>query len=196
MRETHEVKTQTKRIGAALAILIAIGGWMALPSSDVQAQSGSRNGGSGTRFGGNDTIVPRQIERPFEVRFWSWLRDIEYRNWAPVPGQGAGHYEGKSPHGDLLKMYVNRTAAGNMKELPNGSILVKENFNKDKQLMAVTVMYRSTGYDAQHNDWYYAKYDARGQIQFKGTTKLAGRVKGCIDCHAGADGDDYVFAND
>lgn len=46
----------------------------------------------------------------------------------------------------MLKMYLNRKAVGRPEELPNGSIVVKENDGPDGDtLMAITVMYRSTG---------------------------------------------------
>jgi hypothetical protein len=63
-------------------------------------------------------------------------------------------------------------------------------------LMAVTVMYRAKGYDPEHNDWYYAKYNPNGTVAMKGDMKLVGKPKGCIACHAGADGNDFTFAND
>ena len=66
--------------------------------------------------------------------------------------------------------------------------------------MAVTVMYRSTGYNTAAGDWYWVKYLPNGQVDTmetpKGRMRLAGKVGGCIDCHSGADGGDYAFFND
>ena len=99
-------------------------------------------------------------------------------------------------------MYLNRTAAGNPKDLPNGSIIIKENYGPDKKtLMAVTVMYRSKGYNPQAGDWYWAKYNPDGTIAKmppeKGSMKIAGKAKGCIMCHGEtAEGNDFAFFND
>lgn len=133
---------------------------------------------------------------PFEVRFWKWLSQANYQKWAPPAGEAAGQfYPGKSPHGKFIKTYLNRIAAQS-KDFPPGSVIVKENFGKDKKLMVVTVMYKSKGYDAGHKDWWYAKYMPNGQIAMMKQMKIAGKVNTCIQCHSNADGEDYVFAND
>jgi len=66
--------------------------------------------------------------------------------------------------------------------------------------MAITIMQRSTGYDPEHADWYYAKYQPDGKIAKtppeKNSMPIAGRFNSCIDCHGGAGGDDYLFLND
>jgi hypothetical protein len=91
----------------------------------------------------------------------------------------------------------NRTAASDPKKFPHGSILIKENYGKDKKtLMAVTVMYRTKDYDPKNNDWYWAKYEADGRISMMKSMPIAGKVMMCAKCHSGADGKDYVFAND
>jgi hypothetical protein len=157
-------------------------------TSAIEAQSGTRS----SRGLGGPPLT-------FEQKFWSYLNGTQpaYRNWAPYPGTSADAYPGQSPHGAFLKLYLNRVAAGNPKELPYGSIIVKENFGKDKTtLMAVTVMYRANGYDPEHHDWYWVKYNPDGTVATKGDKQLAGKVKGCIACHSGADGDDFSFAND
>ena len=149
------------------------------------------------------TRAPKQEAAPFEVRFWNWLSKADYRHWAAPAGEAAEEfYPGKSPHGALIKTHLNRTAASHQKELPVGSVIVKENFNKDKKLMAVTVMYKSKGYDREHKDWWYAKYMPDGKVatmKMKNSDKvmkLAGKAKGCIMCHESADGKDFAFFND
>ena len=181
----------------AIAVLAIAGIWSALDSPDqAAAQSGSR-GTTQSR-----SYVQSADNRPFEDRFWSYLKSQMYTNWAPVPGKSDGFSEGQSPHGAFLKMYLNRTAAGNPKELPNGSIIIKENYGPDKKtLMAVTVMYRTKGYNPEAGDWYWAKYNPDGTIAkmppAKGSMKIAGKAKGCIMCHGeSAEGKDFAFFND
>lgn len=161
--------------------------WSEQPQSSAVAQSGSRSRGG--------------TAQSFTARFWDYLVQVHYENWAPAPGQGLQAYPGQSPHGAFLKMYLNRIAAADPKNLPPGSIIIKENYGKDKTtLMAVTVMYRVKGFDPQHYDWYWVKYNADGTVAQtppeKGSMPIAGRFQSCIQCHAGAKGGDFVFMND
>jgi len=156
-------------------------------ASDLCAQSGTR--------------VDPTRPKSFEAQFWDYLQGAKYTNWAPGPGQNGDVYEGQSPHGAFLKMYLNRKAIANSAELPLGSVIVKENYGDDKKtLMAITVMYRAKGYNAEGGNWYWVKYNPDGTVAkappAKGGMTLAGKVKGCISCHGDADGDDFSFFND
>ena len=64
---------------------------------------------------------------------------------------------------------------------------------------------RESGYDSDNEDWFWAKYMPDGSLAVKSKMgmkiRLAGRVakgksEGCIACHHGAPGGDYVFASD
>jgi hypothetical protein len=143
------------------------------------------------------TAAPAQT---FEQKLWGYLVRAKYRNWAPVPGKSDGMYEGESPHGAFLKMYLNRRAAGSANALPDGSMVIKENYKPDKTIAAVTVMYKNKGYNPAAGDWYWIKYNPDGTVAEKpmptGNMRLAGKVGGCIDCHGDADGGDFAFFND
>lgn len=71
-----------------------------------------------------------------------------------------------------LKLYLNDAAYNavkNDKELPYKSILVKENYGKDKEkLMAVTPMYKSEGFNPDAGDWFWAKYGNDGNAMASG----------------------------
>lgn len=157
----------------------------------VPVQAPAVSQGSSTRTSGAAGITPSP--NSFEAKFWQYLVGSKYRNWAPMPGKTGGFAEGESPHGELIKIYMNRTAAANAMEMPERSIIIKENFSPTKELQAITVMYKTKG-------WYWIKYLPNGNVGTappeKGGMKLAGRVQSCINCHAAADGGDYVFAND
>ncbi len=71
---------------------------------------------------------------------------------------------GESPHEAFIKTYVDKVAARDLNVPPHRSVIVKENYSPDKKLMAITVMQRSTGYDPEHGDWYYAKFTSEGKI--------------------------------
>lgn len=120
-------------------------------------------------------------------------------------------YEGQAPHGAVLQTLDTSVKVGKNK----GRVIVKKNFgpkgvslndvwkDPNKHLKAVTVMYkREKGYDKDNQDWFWAKFKPDGSLHTnpKGMM-LAGRVmkgadKGCIACHKGADGGDYLFIND
>lgn len=163
-------------------------------------QNGSSTGRSTFPSGGSSSRVAAP-QPSFEQKFWTYLQSSHYKNWAPVPGKTGGAYAGQSPHGAMLKMYLNRTAVGQPGELPAKSILVKENYGADgKTLMAITVMYKTQGYNAEGGDWYWVKYRPDGKVDVKatptGSVKLAGKPTGCIECHAAAEGGDFAFFND
>ena len=172
-----------------------------------QPASGSMQRGA-VSGSGTTTTAPAQAsgttvaaKKSYEMQLWDYLQAAKYQNWAPVPGKSDGNYEGQSPHGAFLKMYLNRRAAGNPKTLPNGSLVIKENYGKDgKTLMAITVMVRAKGYNPSAGDWYWIKYRPDGTVDQMetpmGKMALAGKPKGCIECHGGADGEDFLFFND
>jgi hypothetical protein len=62
---------------------------------------------SGTRVGGATEIIPQPT---FEQKLWDYLKSARYENWAPIPGRSDDFYPGQSPHGDFLKLYVNRSS--------------------------------------------------------------------------------------
>ncbi|XAM00764.1 cytochrome P460 family protein [Phycisphaeraceae bacterium D3-23] len=112
----------------------------------------------------------------------------DYNQWETVPGYDDWE-QGTSVHGRVVRYFVNDIAIGNMRDLPAGSIIVKEGYNRDRELQAVTVMQRIAGYDPEHGDWFWARYSPSGELTH------AGSVAMCIDCHQDAEGDDYSFAN-
>jgi hypothetical protein len=59
-------------------------------------------------------------------------------------------------------------------------------------------MYRvKEGYDPENHDWYWVKYLPNGEVdKTDDGMPIAGKVKGCIQCHASAAGGDYIFMND
>ncbi|MGB0959961.1 MAG: cytochrome P460 family protein [Halocynthiibacter sp.] len=118
-------------------------------------------------------------------------------------------YEGIEPHGLMLETFYSSAEINGH----SGALIVKRNYgpegveadqvlaDPDKHLGAITVMFkREAGYDADNQDWFWAKYLPDGSLDMnpKGMA-LAGRVakgadKGCIACHAGDD--NYIFTTD
>jgi len=156
---------------------------------------------------GSSRAAPPRATRPptpdeFYSSFWKYLNKPEspYKKWDSLPGKKELH-EGVTPHGEFVRTYANKTAAGDPKALPYGSVLVTENYDKDeKTLKDITVMYRSKGTDPQHGDWYWLKYLPDGTIartaEKEGKKAVAGKVSSCIECHSKAGGKDLVYSND
>ena len=121
----------------------------------------------------------------------AYLEEVDYRNnddWKLFPGS-TEKYPGTDPHGMLLTTYVNPAAFDAIESeetTPSGSIIVKENYTGAGDLAATTVMYKKSGYNPDHNDWYWLKV-----LAADGTVEKEGQVMGCQDCHV--DVRDYIF---
>lgn len=135
------------------------------------------------------------------AQLWSTIQDAKYQdNWALFPGKGK-LYKGTEPHGMLLTTYVNDTAdkalKSGVKELPKGSILIKENYMPDEKLAAITVMDK-TG--EGKDDWFWVKFNPDGTVATmemeKDGKKMNVSVAGgqhtmCAMCHAASTGGVY-----
>lgn len=117
-------------------------------------------------------------------------RAVDYHDWPLWPSKGE-LYQGQHPHGAFLTTYVTPEAAkailARVGKLPDGAMVVKENYSASKQLAAITVMYRVKGYNPDGGDWFYLKYAPDGRIDQEG------KVPGCIGCHAAVKGNDWLF---
>lgn len=189
--------TRTRTITMASLLLSAVGlASFALAQSGTRSYPAPRSNSSRTESPSSQGSAAR-AEAPFEERFWNYLQQSQYRNWSPLPGVSGDAYDGNSPHGDKVKLYANRKAAAGGAEFPAGSILIKENFDSSgTKLMAVTVMYRSEGFNPEAGDWHWTKYEANGAISTMKGMRVTGKVGMCIDCHRSAGGNEFVFAND
>lgn len=146
---------------------------------------------------------------PADTQYASELWDLMVS--LKLAGDGAVHtfpYEGVDPHGKMLETFYTEATLGGH----TGELVIKRNYGPEgveaeqviaepgKHLGAVTVMFRrEAGYDEDNQNWFWVKYLPDGSLDKnpKGM-QLAGRVAkgadaGCIACHTGADGDDYLF---
>ena len=134
---------------------------------------------------------------------WKLMQTENYRkHWKMRPGSEA-FYEGTSPHGAFLTTYVNDPAYSALeagkKQLPPGSIIVTENYTPEKNLTYITVMYKLAGFDAENNNWFWAKYMPDGTPVAEEPdgerTELAGKVDSCIACHSERKDNDYIMSD-
>lgn len=113
-------------------------------------------------------------------------------------------YEGTEPHGAILQTLWDDLEVGGHE----GQVIVKRNYgpagitidevanNPSGNLAAVTVMFmREDGYAPDSGNWFWAKYLPDGSLdKSPDGAPLAGRVASCIECHAGAEGEnDFTF---
>ncbi len=99
---------------------------------------------------------------------WAHLQEVGYQsNWQLWPDKGE-LYTGRVPHGMLLTTYLNdvalRAVTTQAVSMPAGAVIVKENYMPDSTLAAVTVMYKRSGYNPAHNDWFFTKHLPSGEL--------------------------------
>ena len=125
----------------------------------------------------------------------TYLEEVDYQNnedWKLWPGLGE-KYKGQEPHGLLLTTYLNPLAydalTGKKGSMPNDAIIVKENYTPEGEFAANTVMYKKSGYNPEHNDWFWLK------VLADGTVDKEGMVPGCQACHGLPDrkANDYII---
>ena len=120
-----------------------------------------------------------------------YLDEIDYQeSWELWPGLGE-KYEGGDPHGMLLTTYLNPAAYDALTDkdgvMPEGAVIVKENYTPEGELAATTTMYKKSGCNANHNDWFWLK------VLADGTVDKQGKVEGCQTCHGEVADNDYVW---
>jgi len=187
----------TKRIVGA-AVALAVLGSIFIAACETTQRSGA------TEVSSLNASAPFGNAKDVAYAESLWRSQLaNYESWSPYPGY-EGWQPGNSPHGKVLRYYINDVAKRNSDRPGYGSIIVKENYSQERQdaLVAVTVMQKIKGYDPENGDWFWIKYGPNGEVlkNPKGM-KLAGRVakganQGCIACHSNAGGGDFLFVND
>ena len=149
-------------------------------------------------FGGEEDVA-------FAEKLWKAME-----GWPGWPMK-SDFYTGMQPHGMVLRMYYGMVQVDGT----SYHVVIKDNYGGEdatvdavsahpgKYLMAVTVMVqREAEYDPENGNWFWVKFNADGTLAKNDKEMmLAGRVakgmpKGCIACHSGAGGDDFLFFND
>lgn len=138
--------------------------------------------------------IPAESQRPLPkadaTDFYNYMvRQDPYTKWQLWPGKGK-FYKGTEPHGALLTTYINEAAYGSASKksrMPDGAIIVKENYTADRKLSAISVMYKVKGYNPASGDWFWAQYAPDGSV------KAEGKVGSCINCHEKRKDNDYIF---
>lgn len=147
-------------------------------------------------------------DRGYAAELWETMVAMDLAGDDPI---AVFPYRGVEPHGFLLEtLYTDATIDGH-----TGTLVIKRNYGPEgltiaelqgaraEHLASVTVMFkRDAGYDPENQNWFWAKYLPDGSLdRNRNGVALAGRVAkgaeaGCIACHAGADGNDYLYTTD
>ena len=124
-----------------------------------------------------------------------------YTEWGTWPADQWNNFNTNlvsgAPHGQVVRIYVNDIALDAADSydgsLPDGSIIVKENYvgedpENPGELDALTIMYKVDGFNPDAGDWFWVKAKPGGdQIDAEGA------VAGCVGCHSQQGNDDYVL---
>ncbi len=118
-----------------------------------------------------------RMPQPDGEQLWKYISEkSNYKKWKHWPELNE-MYEGESPHGTFLKLYVNDIAYKAIKhgdrKMPDNSTSVKENYNKQKGLVSVTPVYKVKNYYPEAGNWFWAKYDINGENLTEGKLKAA-----------------------
>ena len=113
-----------------------------------------------------------------------------YNRWKLWPGKSE-FAQGKGSHGSFMTTYVNEVALGSLKKgkkMADGAVIVTENYNAQKKLESLTVIYKIEGFNAQAGDWFWARYAPPN-----GYVLESGKIDSCIACHEKKQDQDYLY---
>ena len=122
--------------------------------------------------------------------FWSYITETSpYTQWAFFEDH-QDMQPGRAPHGPFHKIFVNDiTQNAEGAPLPAGAMVVKESYDEQKKMTAITVMYKIDGYNPDGGDWWWARYSTDG----KGGP--AGKLGMCLGCHQAKKANDFIFVH-
>ena len=134
-------------------------------------------------------------------RLWATLEDAHLVGDRVIHGT---FYQGTEPHGAVLEtLFADITMDGTTAPLvikrnygPAGADPAEVANDPTAHLGAITVMYQRPGFNPDNNDWFWVKFLPDGTLDLADGTPMAGNVGGCIACHQGAPGNDFIFTTD
>lgn len=136
------------------------------------------------------------IDRESDKKILQQIFDGEmqnYRSWNLIPGSKA-KVAGAGPHGDFITSYGNDIAqkaiSSNAGSMPDGAIIVKDNFTKEKEYRSTVVMKKVDG------KWFWGLLKPYGQARQAGYGEEGERMDTCGKCHLGAKRDGVYFWKD
>ena len=137
------------------------------------------------------TWIFAEMPGPNATALWMYItKEAPYTEWSFWPDH-QDTQPGRAPHGPLHKVYVNDILLKSAQTpVQYGSIEVKENYSKDNELKAITVMYKIKGFNPEDGDWFWVQYTPDGKAEKEG------KVAGCIGCHGTRAKNDFIVVHD
>lgn len=123
-------------------------------------------------------------------RLWKRITEEEnFRRYPFWPGV-KGVQRGQSPHGQYHRSYIHPYLYNSLpvanRVAPEGSIIIKENLDQNRDVLSYTVMAKVTGYNPDAGDWFWAAYSKDGAVMREG------KIESCITCHSPVKDNDYI----
>ncbi len=142
-------------------------------------------------IGFSSTGLTEEMPGPDGDALWNYISKVSpYQQWS-FWSDHQGMMDGRAPHAPRHKVFVNQQGiASKTAPVKYGTIEVKENYSPSHELKAITVMYKVKGYNPVDGDWFWAKYSPAGE------TRKAGKLKGCIGCHATRVANDFILVHE
>jgi len=134
-----------------------------------------------------NNITPLSNDEINGESLWNRINiEDNFKKWSSWPDY-EGIRPGQSPHGRFHRIYINDVLAKALPVsnniAPKGSIIIKENYNSDKNVVDYAIMAKIDGYNPSQGDWFWGYYEKDGRI------KMEGKPAMCIDCHASSPSD-------
>jgi hypothetical protein len=117
------------------------------------------------------------------AELWDRIHAEDYRSWQRAPGYETRR-DSDAPHSEAVDIYVNDVIAGALADeasitaWPTGSLIVKDGFDGELELVAAM--------EKRQDGWYWAEWDDEGASDYSGKPDV------CTGCHQS--GADYVRA--
>ena len=118
----------------------------------------------------------------------------DYQTWEQAE-DWIGVQPSQSVHGTFVQIWWNNSAKEAIldgTDIPAGAALMKEGYNDEEgnEFIALTLMVKQDGFAPDNNNWFWASYDAAGNVN------QSGGVEMCISCHATSDSDYVLFVEE
>ena len=135
---------------------------------------------------------PAKLPGPDPGGLWIYLTQSNpYKNWA-FWWDHKDFQPGREPHGAFHRIYVNLKARRSYQApVQYGTIIVEENYNRDKKLESIAVMYKIKGFNPEGGDWFWVKY-----LPDRWPPEVQGKVSDCINCHRSMESNDFIFSHE
>lgn len=147
---------------------------------------------SATALPAADSAPPASAPEATGQAVMEYLTKVSpYQQWPLVPGTTAFR-EGQEPHGQLQNVHANAIAMKGFEAkanpMPEGTMIVKETYTRDKKLQTINVMYKKTGFNPEAGDYFWARFSPDWKVMAEG------KIAGCIRCHTPAkDTKDFII---